>query len=58
MGNANHHNSDNFVANGIQDSIVSLPYTILLLTREFLATGRPRIPGQVPDAFDDSKLIF
>ena len=53
VADANHHNDEGFVVNGVQNSVVALPDPILLRSRQFLAARRTRVLSQALDSGDD-----
>jgi len=45
---------DEFVAvDGVENAVVPLPYTVLVVTREFLVPWRTRILGKTLNSMDD-----
>lgn len=56
---AHPYDSDNeFIAvDGIQNSIVPLPYAVLVVTREFLVPRRARILGKALNSLDDLEPV-
>lgn len=52
MANLDNLNDQDFVEDVIQDSIISLTYTISLSTAKFGCAGRIRIVAQASNAFE------
>lgn len=58
MADLEHDHFAAFVVYEVDDSIIALPDSVLVLARQFLTPGRSRISSQALNAPDDTPAIF